>query len=81
MGRRISNFHWTRKTISRRGLGGVPKEKGISCVLWKEKKEKESMEKRLVLMWEKVLFMKRKKNVHTRAWKEVVCSKYLKWSS
>jgi hypothetical protein len=32
-------------------------------------------------MWEKVLFMKRKKNVHTRAWKEVVCSKYLKWSS
>jgi hypothetical protein len=35
-------------------------ERGVSCVLWKEKEEKESMEKRLVFMWEKVLFMKRK---------------------
>ncbi len=43
--------------------GGVLKayqgRKG-SCVVWKEKEEKESMEKRLVLMWENVLFMKKK---------------------
>ncbi len=43
-----------------RGLRGIPRERGISCVLWKEKEEKESMEKRLIFMWEKVLFMKRK---------------------
>jgi hypothetical protein len=61
LGGRISNFHWTRRTISRRGLGGVPRERGISYVLWKEKEEKESMEKILVLMWENVLFIKRKK--------------------
>ncbi len=60
MGGRISDFHWTKRTISRKGFGGVPRERGISCVLWKEKEEKENMEKRLVLMWEKVLFMKKK---------------------
>ncbi len=80
IGGKISNFHWTNRTISRRGLEGVPRERGISYVLWKEKEEKENMEKILVLMWEKVLFMK-KKNVQTRAWKEVVCCKYLKWRS
>jgi hypothetical protein len=47
-----------RRTISRRGLGGVLREREIFYVLWKEKEEKENMEKRLVLMW--VLFMKRK---------------------
>ncbi len=27
-------------------------ERGVSCVLWKENEEKESMEKILVFMWE-----------------------------
>ncbi len=45
------------KEGSRRRTKG---KRDISCVLWKEKEEKKSMEKILVLMWENVLFMKRK---------------------
>jgi hypothetical protein len=55
------NFHWVRGTSSRKGHGGLPRERKISWV-GKRKKEKKKhvkkREKRLVLMCEKVLFMK-----------------------
>ncbi len=35
------NFHWTRKASSRRGLGGVPRERGVSYVFGGRKKEGE----------------------------------------
>jgi hypothetical protein len=41
-------------------LEAYQEREGYLVFSWKEKEEKESMEKILVLMWEKVLFMKRK---------------------
>ncbi len=54
--------------------------RGISCVWGKRKEENESVKRRLVFyVWKGVV--QKKRCVKTRAWKEVVCSKYLKWSS
>jgi len=33
------SFHWTRGTSSRKGHGGLPKERGVSCVGKKKKKK------------------------------------------
>ncbi len=61
-------------------LEAYQEREGYLVFSWKEKEEKESMEKILVLMWEKVLFMKRKnmcKQEHgrklcvTSTWSEV----------
>jgi hypothetical protein len=51
---RFRNFHWTKETSSRKGHGGLPKEKGVSCVEKREKEENECVKKRLVLMCGKV---------------------------
>ncbi len=45
----------------------------------KKKVENESVRKILVFLCGNVLL--KRKDVQTKAWKEVVCSKYLKWSS
>ncbi len=44
------NFHWTRETSSRKGHGGLPKERGVSCVGRRGKEENECVRKILVLM-------------------------------
>jgi hypothetical protein len=54
-------------------------ERGVFCFLEEGKGGEWNVRRRLVLMCRKVLFMER--CVQIRAWKEVVCSKYLKWSS
>jgi hypothetical protein len=42
------------------GLGGVPRrERSILCVEGKKKKENESVRRKLILMYGKVLFMKK----------------------
>jgi hypothetical protein len=51
------NFHWTRRTSSRRGHGGLPKVEGSILCFGKEKEEKECVRNRLILMCGKVLFM------------------------
>ncbi len=81
MGGKISNFHWTRRIISRRGLGGIPRERGISCVFVEGKGGKGKYGKEINSYVGKDVIHEKKKYVQTRAWKEVVCSKYLKWSS
>jgi hypothetical protein len=48
------NFHWTRGTSSRKGHGGLPKEKGVSCVEKRGKEENECVRKILVFMCAKV---------------------------
>ncbi len=62
------SFHWARGTSSRKGHGGLPRERGVSCVGGREKEEKECVKKRLVLMCGKVLFMKKMcaRNKHGR---------------
>jgi hypothetical protein len=52
------SFHWVRGTSLRKGDGGLPRERRISCVWGKGKEENECVRKRLVLMCGKVLFMK-----------------------
>jgi len=53
------SFHWVRGTNSRRGHGGLPRERGISCVEGNGKEENECVRKILVLMCGNVLFMKK----------------------
>ncbi len=54
------NFHWTRRASSRRGLKGAQGGRGVRVFFGGKKKEKnESVRRRLVLMCEKVLFMKK----------------------
>jgi hypothetical protein len=62
------SFHWARETNSRKGHGGLSKERGVSCVGGRGKKENECVRKRLVLMCGKVLFMKKMcaRNKHGR---------------
>jgi hypothetical protein len=36
---RFQSFHWIRETSSRKGHGGLPKERGVSCVKKKGKEE------------------------------------------
>jgi len=35
----FQKFHWIRRTSSRRGHGGLPREEGVSCV-WGRKKRR-----------------------------------------
>jgi hypothetical protein len=49
----------TRRTSSRRGHGGLPGERGVSCVWGKEKEENKCVKKILVSMCGNVLFMKK----------------------
>jgi hypothetical protein len=48
-----------KEASSRRGLGGVPRERGVSCSFGESKGENESVRKRLVLKYGKVLFMEK----------------------
>jgi len=52
------SFYWARGTNSKKGHGGLPKERGVSCVGGRGKEENECVKERLVLMCGKVLFMK-----------------------
>jgi hypothetical protein len=57
---RFPNFHWTRKTNSKRGLRCVlRKERSILCFGGKEKEENESVKKILIFMCGKKKFMKK----------------------
>ncbi len=62
------SFHWTRGISSRKGYGGLPRERRVSWVGGREKEEKEFVRKILVLMCGKVLLMKNMcaKNKHGR---------------
>ncbi len=62
------NFHWARGTSSRKGHGGLPKEKKISYVGGRGKEENECVRKILVFMCGKVLFMEKMcaRNKHGR---------------
>jgi hypothetical protein len=54
------NFHWTRRTSSRRGHGRLSKGGVVSCVFFRGKKEEnECVREELVLMCEEVLFMEK----------------------
>jgi hypothetical protein len=54
------NFHWTRRTSSRRGHGKLTKQGSGSCVFFPGKREEnECVRKKLVLMCERMLFMKK----------------------
>jgi hypothetical protein len=53
------SFHWTRGTSSRKGYGGLPREKEVFWVGRKEKEEMECVRKKIVLMCGNVLFMKK----------------------
>jgi hypothetical protein len=53
------NFHWTRRTSSRKGHGGLPKGEGSILCFGKEKEENECVRKKLILMCGKVLFMEK----------------------
>jgi len=44
------SFHWTRRISSRKGHGGLPRERGVSCVGGRGKEENECVRKRLVLI-------------------------------
>ncbi len=69
------NFHWTKKTSSRRGHEKLEeiRELYIMCFLWEEE-ENECVREELVVMCEEMLFMK-KMCANKRTWKEIVCSK------
>ncbi len=53
----FQSFHWTRGTSSKKGHGGLSRERGVSYVGERGKEENECVRKRLVLMCGKVLFM------------------------
>jgi hypothetical protein len=55
-------------------------ERGVSCVLWKERRRRKVWKIDYFLCVKRCCSWK-EKYVQIRAWKEVVCSKYLKWSS
>ncbi len=50
-------------------------------VFWGKKKEENENVKRRLAFYVRKGVVQKKRCVQTRAWKEVVCSKYLKWSS
>ncbi len=56
----------------RRGLGGVPKRRGVSCFFWEKQRRNGGVKKKVVLKYGRCCSWKR--CVQTRAWKEVVCS-------
>jgi len=62
------SFHWTRGTNSRKGHGGLPRVRGVSCVRARGKEENECVKKKLVLMCRKVSFMEKTcaRNKHGR---------------
>jgi len=66
--RRFRSFHWTKGISSRKGHGGLPREKIVSCVGGKGKEENECVRKILVFMCGKVLFMEKMcaRNKHGR---------------
>jgi hypothetical protein len=71
----FANFHWTRRTSSRRGHGRLIKgEWYLVCFFQGKKEENERVTKKLVFMCERMLFME-KMCAKRKAWKEVVCSK------
>jgi hypothetical protein len=51
------NFHWTRRTSSRRGHGKCGGEEFLSCVFSLEEEENECVRGELIVMCEKMLFM------------------------
>jgi hypothetical protein len=56
----FQNFHWTRRTSSRRGHARLTKRREVSCVFFGRKRRRMNvLEKKLVLMCEKMLFMKK----------------------
>jgi hypothetical protein len=56
----FQSFHWARGTNLRKGHGGLPREREVSWVGERKKEKKECVRKKkgLVLMGEKVLFMR-----------------------
>jgi len=46
----FQNFHWTKGTNSRKGYGGLPRERGVSWVGGRRKEENECVKKRLIFM-------------------------------
>jgi hypothetical protein len=68
-------FHWTRGISLRKGQGGLPRRRSV-CVFFRKRRRRMSVgEKKLVLMCEKMLFMKKNIMCKQRAWQEVVCNK------
>jgi hypothetical protein len=65
---RILKLPLDKGTNSMKGHGGLPKERGISCVGGREKEDNECVRKRLILMCGKVLFMEKifARNKHGR---------------
>jgi hypothetical protein len=65
---RFRSFHWTRGTISKKGHGGLPREREVSCVGGRGKEVNECVRRILVLVCGKVLFMEKMcaKNKHGR---------------
>jgi hypothetical protein len=53
------NFHWTRRTSSRKGHGRLTKKEWDLVYFREEKEENECVKEKLVLMCEKVLFMEK----------------------
>jgi hypothetical protein len=53
------SFHWARGISSRKGHGGLPREREVSWVRERKKEEKECVGKKKVLMCGKVLFMRK----------------------
>jgi len=43
----FQSFHWTRGTSSRKGHGGLPRERRISCVGGRGKEENECVKKKI----------------------------------
>jgi hypothetical protein len=48
-----------KESSSRRGLGGVPRGRRVSCFLGESKGENGGLRKRLILKYGKVLFMEK----------------------
>jgi hypothetical protein len=53
------NFHWTRGTNSKKGLGKLGGTKVLSYVFFWEKEENEFVKEELVVMCEKMLFIEK----------------------
>jgi hypothetical protein len=49
------SFHLAREISSRKGHGGLPNERGVSCVGRREKEENECVRKILILMCARVV--------------------------
>jgi hypothetical protein len=56
---RFSNFHWTRRTSSRKGHGSLPKGEGSILRFGKEKEENECVRKKInSYVWKGVVYGK-----------------------